>query len=160
MIFEYIFVLGGDIATWCQILGGNVTGEFTKGGNVNADSKNWEVIWRLMGENKKADYGRKYEYAPLKFALLYLRGALTRLSSMAKVETDWTKKANIVSGTFLARCSSEGWLQPIHSIRPLTETRPGISSKTKMQLWLEDNLALDICTFLDADIWKGLLGLN
>ena len=64
MIFEYIFVLGGDIATWCQILGGNVTGEFTKGGNVNADSKNWEVIWRLMGENKKADYGRKYEYAP------------------------------------------------------------------------------------------------
>ena len=96
----------------------------------------------------------------LKFALLYLRGALTRLSSMAKVETDWTKKANIVSGTFLARCSSEGWLQPIHSIRPLTETRPGISSKTKMQLWLEDNLALDICTFLDADIWKGLLGLN
>ena len=96
----------------------------------------------------------------LKFALLYLRGALTRLSSIAKVETDWTKKANIVSGTFLARCSSEGWLQPIHSIRPLTETRPGISSKTKMQLWLEDNLALDICTFLDADIWKGLLGLN
>ena len=96
----------------------------------------------------------------LKFALLYLRGALTRLSSIAKVETDLTKKANIVSGTFLARCSSEGWLQPIHSIRPLTETRPGISSKTKMQLWLEDNLALDICTFLDADIWKGLLGLN
>ena len=96
----------------------------------------------------------------LKFPLLYLRGALTRLSSIAKVETDWTKKANIVSGTFLARCSSEGWLQPIHSIRPLTETRPGISSKTKMQLWLEDNLALDICTFLDADIWKGLLGLN
>ena len=67
MIFEYIFVLGGDIATWCQILGGNVTGEFTKGGNVNADSKNWEVIWRLMGENKKADYGRKYEYAPLNY---------------------------------------------------------------------------------------------
>ena len=64
MIFEYIFVLGGDIATWCQILGGNVTGEFTKGGNVNADSKNWEVIWRLMGENKKAAYGRTYDNVP------------------------------------------------------------------------------------------------
>ena len=91
-------------------------------------------------------------------ALLYLRGALTRLSSIANVDTDCTKKANIVLGTCLARCSSDGWLHPIHSIRPLTDTRPGISSKTKMQLWLEDNLALDICTLLDADIWKGLLG--
>ena len=83
-----------------------------------------------------------------------LNGDITSACSMAKLDTVFTNKANIVSDSRVTLTLLEAMEHPIQSTLPLRVIFPGTLWKDTTWVWLEATWILLIWTFLVCDIWK------